>query len=154
MTDLPPSLPPLPVSRLSLASLVLFAGIGFVDSLYLTVVEYSGRQITCSLLAGCDTVLTSRYAWVGPVPLALLGVVYYLAVLIGTVIYIDTRRQLVIGAIASATIVGFVASLYFVYLQAIVLGAWCQYCLLSALTSTLLAIIGGRLWYQWLRQES
>lgn len=152
MTDSPPfSMPP--VSKLTLASIFIFSGIGFVDSLYLTVVEYSGWQINCSLIAGCHTVLNSSYAWVGPVPLAMLGVVYYLCVLIGTVAYIDTRRQLFIGAVASATIIGFFASLYFVYLQAVVLQAWCQYCLLSVITSTLLAIIGTRLWYQWLHHK-
>jgi len=136
-----------------LASIFIFSGIGFIDSLYLNVIEYSGRQITCSLIAGCQTVLASSYAWVGPVPLAMLGVLFYLGVLIGTVAYIDTHRQLFISAVASVTIVGFFASLYFVYLQAVVLQAWCQYCLLSVITSTLLAIIGVRLWYQWLRQE-
>lgn len=151
MTDSPHSSPTLLVSKLSLGSMVLFAGVGFIDSLYLTVVEYSGRNITCSFLSGCQTVLTSDYAWIGGVPMALLGVVYYLGVLLGTVAYIDTRRQLIIGAVASATIVGFVTSIYLVYLQAVVLQAWCQYCLLSAITSTLLALVGGRLWYRWLR---
>jgi len=153
MTDLLPSSTLPLVSKFTLASIFIFSGIGFIDSLYLTVVEYSGRQITCSLIAGCQTVLASSYAWVGPVPLAMLGVLFYLGVLISTVAYVDTKRQLFISAVASAAIVGFFASLYFVYLQAVVLQAWCQYCLLSVITSTLLAIIGVRLWRQWLRQE-
>lgn len=106
--------------------------IGFVDSSYLTVLHYKNIIPPCSLLGECEKVLTSKYAVVGGVPTALFGAFYYLFIIILSVLYFDTKQVKYIFAAMGTTMVGFVFSLWFVYLQAFVIKAFCEYCLLSA----------------------
>jgi uncharacterized membrane protein len=116
--------------------------VGFVNAAYLTAKHYLGTPPACSLFAGCEKVTTSRYATILGVPLALLGALYYLAVFLAVVAYVDTGRVGIFRGVAGFTAVGFVASAWFVYLQLFVIQAICQYCMLSAFTSTLLFIFG------------
>ena len=112
--------------------------IGFLDSSYLTVQHYRGEPPSCAIFTGCETVAESKYAMVGPIPLALLGLLYYLAIFILTVAYFDTKKERLLILAALFTIAGFLASVYFVYLQLFVIKAICLYCIISAVSSTIL----------------
>ena len=70
------------------------------------------------------------------VPVALLGAVYYLTVLFGAVSYLDTGRKKILERFAWLTVLGVLASVYFVFLQVAVIKAICLYCIISAATST------------------
>src|SRR5581483_1026622 len=59
-----------------------FAGLGVAS--YLTYSRYSGAQLFCAT-GGCETVQHSRYAVVGGIPVAVLGLVGYVAFLATTV---------------------------------------------------------------------
>lgn len=112
----------------------MVALIGLFDAAYLTYQHYSGSDLICNISHGCEKVLTSKYAVVAGVPVALLGVIYYATVLM-VVVHMLTNRprprvMLLLG------LAGFLPTLYLLFLQAFVIGAWCQYCLLSAMTST------------------
>jgi len=120
---------------ISLTFLIL-SFFGFADAAYLTAQHYVGFPLECSILDGCELVVTSAYAVVAGVPVALLGALYYGAIFLLTLAYLDTGREAIVQRIAQFTAVGFVASIYFVSLQVFVLGALCLYCMGSALTST------------------
>ncbi|OGF60822.1 hypothetical protein A2656_01085 [Candidatus Giovannonibacteria bacterium RIFCSPHIGHO2_01_FULL_44_100] len=113
-----------------------------MDASYLAVKHYLGEPVVCSLLEGCEEVLTSKYAIVAGVPVALFGVFYYLAVFILIILYWDTGKTQFLRFAAYLTILGFAASLWFVYLQLFVIGAICLYCMASAITSTILFMLG------------
>lgn len=133
----------LPRSKHVYAILFLSIGfIGFADSSFLALKHYLRLPVPCAIVRGCDIVTTSPYSMVGPIPLAVLGMVYYLSIIILAVLYIDSKRALFLSFLARFTAVGFVASLYLIFLQAVVLKAFCLYCLISATTSTLLFLIG------------
>jgi uncharacterized membrane protein len=51
--------------------------IGLADSIYLTIKHYTGEAVPCSVIEGCEQVLTSSYAEVAGVPLAALGAIAY-----------------------------------------------------------------------------
>lgn len=121
---------------------IIIALIGFIDAFYLTKVHYQGAEVTCSLTHKCDSVLTSEYATIAGLPISLGGVFYYLFMLFGAVLYLDRKKDAVIKFFSYFSLAGLIASAYFVYLQAFVLRAFCQYCLLSALTSSLLFVLG------------
>lgn len=121
---------------------LILSGAGFLDASYLTIKHYLGTPINCSLLNGCDTVTTSAYSMVVGLPVALFGVLYYLAVFVLTMLYVDTGRANLFFTAALITPLGFFASLWFVYLQIFVIHSLCLYCLLSAFISTLLFIFG------------
>lgn len=132
--------------------LLLVAFLGFVDATYLTVKHYRGDTINCLLTSGCNTVTQSRYSEIFGVPVALLGSLYYLSVFLLCIAYFDRKQPKILALAATYTVVGLVASAYFVALQAFVIKAWCQYCLASAVTSTVLFGLG--VWYNQLNKET
>lgn len=127
-----------PLNKLVFAFIAL-ALVGLVDAGYLTIEHYRGVIPTCTL-NGCETVLTSRYATVGPVPIAAIGTLYYLALLLAGIGYLTLRRPMLIAIGAAVSGIGFAASLGLVYIQFFILKSLCAFCLLSALTTTLLFI--------------
>lgn len=129
-------------AKLSIGLMYLFALIGLLDATYLTIKHYSGEALNCSILDGCHLVTSSEYATIGPVSVALMGAIYYLFVLVVLVVVWQTKKDRIIRFISLFPIVGFLASLYFVYLQIFVIEALCLYCLISATSSTLLFISG------------
>src|SRR5690348_14780226 len=60
---------------------IILSFLGFLDAAYLTILHYKNVIPPCSIAHGCETVLTSQYATLGPIPIALLGVFFYLVVL-------------------------------------------------------------------------
>ncbi|MEK9183986.1 MAG: vitamin K epoxide reductase family protein, partial [Patescibacteria group bacterium] len=95
------------------------------------------------ILDGCDTVTTSKYSAVAGMPVALMGAIYYLVIFILAISYLESKKDRLAFLISRFTIIGFLASLWFVYLQVFVLKALCLYCLFSALTSTALFAISA-----------
>lgn len=116
--------------------------IGFLDALYLTITHYSGATPSCSFLKGCDLVVTSQYSTILGVPVALLGAAYYFSLFVLSAIFIDGKRVRILVVAAYLTAVGFLASLWFLFLQIFIIQAICIYCLISAATSTLLFVTG------------
>ncbi|MBI2036879.1 MAG: vitamin K epoxide reductase family protein [Candidatus Liptonbacteria bacterium] len=124
-------------------TLAVLAGVGFLDSLYLTVSHYRNVSPVCGPLVGCETVLSSPYATlIGGTPNALWGVLYYLVLIaLGVELYRSKDDVLLLAAKIIA-VLGVAAHLYFIYLQAFVIRAWCPYCLLSAsLTATIVLLL-------------
>ncbi len=118
-----------------------FSGVallGIFDALFLTIHYYSGTPVPCSVTSGCETVLTSQYAvWFG-IPLALIGVAYYLThFILMTAVYMRQSYSIFIAVVILSSL-GFAASVAFVGLQVFVIQALCAYCLLSAFLSTIL----------------
>lgn len=126
---------------LPIAFLIISAA-GFIDATYLATKYFLGAPIACSILKGCEQVTTSRFAIIFGIPVALLGAFYYLTILALSAACLDSCKSSLLKFIACLTPLGFLASLYFVYLQIFVIKAICLYCLISAATSTLLFIFG------------
>jgi len=120
---------------------LIVSALGFLDATYLTIEHFRGSIPPCTI-KGCEIVLTSEYAKIAGIPVALLGSLYYLTLLILSVAYLDSKKDSIIRLASYFTIAGLAASLYFVYLMFFVIEEICQYCLVSATTSTLLFITG------------
>lgn len=128
------------IDSISRWSLGILSFLGFVDATYLTVNHYLALAVPCSLTHGCDTVLTSVYATIGFMPVALIGMLYYLLIF-GVVLYIFTSDAVpmrLLQVLAGITGIAFLSSCYLLYLQIFVIHAICEYCLGSAIISTLL----------------
>jgi len=133
-----------PISKFSRLAAVMagIAILGFADATYLTAEHFLNRVPPCSIIKGCATVTTSQYSLLFGIPVALLGALYYLAVILGVVYYFQSKKRPALKAVALFTSAGFVFSLWFVYLQLFVIHAICAWCMFSACTSTALFIIG------------
>ncbi len=89
-------------------------------------------------ISGSLEVITSQWAYVGPIPLATLGAFYYLTTILLAAWWLDTRHPLIIKILTPITASGVLASAYFVYLQLGVIGAICPFCMMSAAASVVL----------------
>ncbi len=135
-----PQAPQQRIKKLAIAFTV-FAIIGFFDATYLTMKHFFGGVIPC-LTGGCELVTTSEYATIIGIPVALLGAIYYVSLLILMIAYFESKSLVPVRLAARLTIVGMLASIYFVSLQVFIIGAICDKCMISAASSTALFIIG------------
>src|SRR5436309_7298636 len=133
------SVPVAPVARdwLKLASLAL-AVVGVLIAGYLVVSEITNTQTICPAVGAfnCDLVQHSIYSRVGPIPVAVLGLAGYLAIL--GVLLLESRITLFAerGAVLvfGMALIGLLFSGYLTAMEAFVLHAWCVWCLGSAIT--------------------
>jgi uncharacterized membrane protein len=122
------------------AAAALLSLLGLTDAIYLTVEHVTGQSVRCTIVAGCSEVLSSSYAVVAGIPLAMIGAAAYFTVFsLATLAAFGYR---VAGTLLTALIVAmFLVSLWLIYLQAFVIRAFCQFCLLSAAVTFLLFVV-------------
>jgi uncharacterized membrane protein len=122
-------------SRLRIASAVLAAA-GIAVAGYLLWARETGSALICST-GGCETVQNSAYAEVLGIPVALLGLLGYLLLLVAAVGRGEAARTLqTVVALAAAMFGG-----YLLYIQVEVIGAVCQWCLASDAIITGIAML-------------
>ena len=124
--------------------------LGFLDATYLTVLHYKNVIPPCSVARGCETVLTSQFAMIAGVPIALIGVLYYVAVMVLLLIWQQTKHTKWLTLLVTLTGAGFLVGMILVGIQAFVLHAFCQYCLSSELIDFLLFDCA---WWLWRKSE-
>jgi uncharacterized membrane protein len=114
--------------------------VGLADAIYLTVHHYTATAVPCGLTGGCEMVLTSAYAEIFGVPLGVYGAAAYFTAFALALLaaYGNEVTWKLFGAIA--TVMAFFSA-YLIFVQAYYINAFCQYCLLSALTSTTLFVL-------------
>lgn len=130
------------IPNIILWSLIGLALVGFTDSAFLLAKRVSGAPIPCFITSGCDAVSKSPYSVMFGVPLSAWGVLFYLGIGFLALLYMDTKNLLVAKLLALATLLGFLSSAYFIYIQKFKIGAFCIYCILSAVVSTTLFALG------------
>src|SRR3989338_2951501 len=118
------------------------SAIGFADAAYLIIKYYRGIVPRCSIVDGCEKVLTSPYATIFGIPVALFGVLMYAIIFMSSLLYYGTGAKRFLWIYGAAVIIAFSATLYFLYIQFFVLNALCLYCLISAIASITLFILG------------
>lgn len=119
--------------------LVILSLAGFGVSIYLAVAKALGLAIPCSIIGGCGEVLQSKYANLFGMPLAVWGVIYFIGVIIFSLLanhYQIWRKYLtwllVLGALAAAIFLG---------LQFFVIKKICQYCLVTDILAIALLLL-------------
>ncbi len=110
------------------------AGLGVAG--YLTYIHYAGLESVCAIAHGCEKVQHSEWSELAGVPVALIGLFGYLAIL-GALIRDGEVGRL--AAVAAAWI-GFAFSAYLTYREAFSIHAYCIWCLTSAGLLTALVI--------------
>jgi uncharacterized membrane protein len=110
------------------------AGAGIAG--YLLYHRVAGGTITCTT-GGCEEVQDSKYAELAGVPVALLGLLAYVA-LFATAL---SGLELVRAAGAAIAFAGLAFSLYLVYVQVAIIEAICQWCVASDVVMAALAVV-------------
>jgi uncharacterized membrane protein len=118
--------------------------LGTAISAYLTWVHYSGGAALCAGAGGCEQVQASRYASVAGVPVALLGLVLYIAL---TALALWRLRAGGSETLRIATfglaLTGVLYSAYLTYLEVFVIGALCPWCVSSAVVLVALCVLAA-----------
>lgn len=145
------------IAKLPIAAAVV-ALCGLADAVYLTAHHYNAEPVPCGAAFDCEMVLTSPFAtlggiinWfaagtiapgsgIGEIPLAAFGAAaYFVAFALATLTAFGDRRMWKLFGAQVVMMVCF--SGWLIYVQAALIGAFCQFCLISAaITGTLFTI--------------
>ena len=114
--------------------MTILAVVGLAIGSYLLAVRILGEAPACGPVKGCDTVAASEFATLFGLPVALYGVGFSL-VLVGACVTwwrLGERRALY-GAYGLG-LAGIIAVAYLTYLELVVIGAICAWCVMYAVT--------------------
>lgn len=107
--------------------------IGLGVASYLTYVHYAGIKPACTAGESCTKVQTSVYSQLAGVPVALMGLVGYMAIL---GLLLAPEQEGTRFATAGVTTVGFGFSAYLTYRELFSIHAICEWCASSAVILT------------------
>lgn len=130
-----------PVARMGIAVLSL---LGLFVALYLSMYKWGMMgPIQCSV-GGCETVQNSPWSILFGQPVAVWGLGAYVTLLVISVLGLQPRftdARWVALALFGISGVGVLFSAYLTYLEAAVIHAWCQWCVISAILITLIFLL-------------
>ena len=121
--------------------LVALSVIGLLNAAYLSY-TYLFQMGACAEESSCSEVLGSAYAALFGIPLSAYGLGANAAFLVFSwrALEPDSRDQAV-GWISTLSIPAVLVGLYLTYVQGVVIGAWCPFCLLSFAVSIALLVL-------------
>lgn len=115
-------------------AIALIAFLGMIDTFYISI-KHGGPPVACHVTKGCNDVLNSAYSTLGGIPISWFGLAFYLAVFSCAVFDLLGSAGLA-RLIFWPGLLAFIVSLCLFGIQAFVLHAYCEYCLMSAIFST------------------
>jgi uncharacterized membrane protein len=122
---------------------MLLAVLGLLVSIYMTIYKYTENSAMCIGNGGCSTVNASPYSEVNGIPVALIGVIGYGAIL-GT-LWLEKRTSLSRNNttlfVFGMGLTGFIFTVYLIYIEFAKIKALCPFCLTSQVTMTILFIL-------------
>jgi len=135
-------------------AMVVLAVVGIFVAGYLAWAEVTGNNTACLDTGSidCEAVQTSAYSKTLGMPVAVLGLLGYIAIL-GTVLMEDQLPILAEYGKTLAVVFGLFGVMFSVYLSLIegtVLDKWCQWCMMSAVLISILFILGSMRWWRFM----
>ena len=121
--------------------IIILSLLGIFVSGYLTWIHYSGEPIYCGGSNSCELVNSSRFAFLGPIPVSLLGLGAYVAILLLSLIPSRTDRQWPAQLVFGLALIGVMFQLYLSYIEVFVLHAICYWCVSSQIIILLIFIL-------------
>jgi uncharacterized membrane protein len=119
---------------------LILAGLGLIDSIYLSYVKLSNSYAICGPIGDCESVNNSQYAEIAGIPIAILGAGAYLAIIL--LLWLENRGEFWIEyspiIVFGISLAGVLYSAYLTYIEIFVLRAICPYCVISAVILVLL----------------
>jgi len=123
-------------SRSLRITLLVLTVIGLGVASYLTYIHYAGIKPLCGRNGGgCEIVQTSEYSKLAGVPVALIGLIGYVAIL-ASLLLPETERSRF--ATVALTVIGFGFSVYLTYRELFSIHHICEWCVSSAVIVTVL----------------
>ena len=122
---------------------IALALLGVAVSAYLTIFKLTDNQRMCLGNGGCSKVNSSVYAEVYGIPVAIIGIGGY-AVIAALTFMEDRNRFLKQNGtmlVFGLALIGFLFTLYLIYVELALIKALCPFCVTSQITMTILFIL-------------
>lgn len=128
--------------RLSQAAIALTI-IGLLVSIYMTIYKITSNDNMCIGSKDCSVVNASRYSEVNGIPVAVIGVAGYLALLAVQALerkpgFFQQNGTMIFFALS---VTGFLFTLYLIFLEVALIKAYCPFCITSQAAMTLIFVI-------------
>lgn len=117
-----------------ISTFIAIAILGWTASAILTAVHFWAIPLIPegADIPGSIAVITSEWGYIGSLPLAVLGAIYYIVMITLGGVWLSTKNKTLEKYLLPITGLGVIASIGFVYLQLGVIGAVCPFCMISA----------------------
>jgi uncharacterized membrane protein len=118
--------------------IIVLSILGVLDTIYLSYHYIKKTAPSCPILSRewCGKVMFSSYNKTLGIPNAFAGLLAYVALILFACLFIN--HLIPFYFIAALVVIGFGFSLYFLYLQSVVIRAFCFWCVISAINFILL----------------
>lgn len=115
--------------------------LGLADTLYLIYHKLKGTDVACLFFPKewCRTVQYSPYSKTMGIPNSVAGFGMYVVILSLTWLYAGSLIPF--WPIQTIVTFGFIFSMYFTYVQAFILKAFCTWCVVSAINFTIMFLV-------------
>jgi len=117
--------------------------LGLLVSIYMTIYKVTNNEAMCIGSGGCSVVNASRYSEVNGIPVALIGVGGYAAIL--TLLFLELRpgffQENGTMMLFGISLVGFLFTLYLIVVEVFFIKAYCPFCLTSQAVMTIIFIL-------------
>lgn len=133
-----------PQTRNTVAKLPFLAAVvallGLADAVYLTIHHFTAVPVPCGEGFDCGAVLTSQYAEIFGIPIAIFGAIAYFSAF-SLAILAAFGNRLAWMLFGGQVTFMMLFTVWLVYLQGFVIEAFCQFCLISAGITLMLFIL-------------
>ena len=125
--------------------LIALSIIGFAVSFYLYYSKTSNKKIICIVGEDCDGVVKSKYGKTFGIENTIPGMLYFVMIFVYSIVILTNpnifKESLIYYFVVGISIITVLFSAYLTSVQAFVLKKWCEYCILSSITSVLILSI-------------
>jgi uncharacterized membrane protein len=122
---------------------IALAILGLLVATYMTVYKLTDNDAMCIGSGGCSVVNASRYSEVNGIPVALIGMGGYAAIL--ALLFLERRpgffQENGTMILFGISLVGFLFTLYLIFVEIVLIKAYCPFCLTSQAVMTIIFIL-------------
>ena len=119
------------------------AALGVLVSIYMAIYKLTENPNMCLGNGGCSVVNSSKYAQIDGIPVAVIGVGGYLVILL--LLWMERRSAFLTDngtlAVFGLALIGFLFTVYLIYVELALIHALCPFCVTSQVTMTILFVI-------------
>jgi len=120
--------------------IIVFTVIGLLVSIYMTIYKLTNNDSMCIGNGGCSIVNASGYSEISGIPVALVGVGGYLAIL--AILFLERKpgffeengSMILFGL----TLTGFLFTVWLIFVEVALIKALCPFCLTSQISMTII----------------
>ena len=127
------------LSQLTFALVIL----GLLVSIYMTIFKITSNENMCIGSKDCSIVNASRYSEINKIPVAVIGVGGYTALL--AILLLERRpgfiKQNATMLFFALSLVGFFFTVYLIFVEIVLIKAYCPFCITSQVAMTLIFIL-------------